>query len=291
MTAFDEAADRVAQGTDARAEADQLVAMMTLEEKLGCLDGEAAFWPGIADLMGGGYHAHGWPAARVERLGVPGLNFADGPRGCVLGPSTTFPVSMARGASFDPGLEERVGEAVGAELRASGATFTGAVCMNLLRHPAWGRAQETYGEDPCHVGEMAAALTRGLQRHVMACMKHFACNSMENARFKVDVTADERALHEVYLPHFKRVATDGVAAVMSAYNSLNGHWCGDSRPLLTGVLREDWGWDGLVVTDFIMGLRRPGGLGAGRLQHRDAVPPTARPGTARRRGLRRARRG
>ena len=257
MTAFDEAADRVAQGTDARAEADHLVAMMTLEEKLGCLDGEAAFWPGIADLMGGGYHAHGWPAARVERLGVPGLNFADGPRGCVLGPSTTFPVSMARGASFDPGLEERVGEAVGAELRASGATFTGAVCMNLLRHPAWGRAQETYGEDPCHVGEMAAALTRGLQRHVMACMKHFACNSMENARFKVDVTADERALHEVYLPHFKRVATDGVAAVMSAYNSLNGHWCGDSRPLLTGVLREDWGWDGLVVTDFIMGLRDP----------------------------------
>ena len=175
----------------------------------------------------------------------------------MLGPSTTFPVSMARGASFDPSLEERIGEAIGAELRASGATFTGAVCMNLLRHPAWGRAQETYGEDPCHVGEMAAALTRGLQRHVMACMKHFACNSMENARFKVDVVVGERALHEVYLPHFKRVATDGVAAVMSAYNSLNGHWCGDSYPLLTKILRDDWGWDGLVVTDFIMGLRDP----------------------------------
>ena len=230
---------------------------MTLEEKLGCLSGEPAFWPGIADLASGGYHAHGWPAARVERLGIPGLNFADGPRGCVLGPSTTFPVSMARAASFDPSLEERIGEAIGAELRASGATFTGAVCMNLLRHPAWGRAQETYGEDPCHVGEMAAALTRGLQRHVMACMKHFACNSMENARFKVDVVAGERALHEVYLPHFKRVASDGVAAVMSAYNSLNGHWCGDSRPLLTEILRDEWGWDGLVITDFIMGLRDP----------------------------------
>ena len=257
MSAFDAAADRVAQGADARAEADALVAMMTLEEKLGCLDGEPAFWPGIADLASGGYHTHGWPAARVERLGIPGLNFADGPRGCVLGPSTTFPVSMARGASFDPDLEERIGDAIGAELRASGATFTGAVCMNLLRHPAWGRAQETYGEDPCHVGEMAAALTRGLQRHVMACVKHFACNSMENARFKVDVVADERALHEVYLPHFKRVASEGVAAVMSAYNSLNGHWCGDSRPLLTEILRDEWGWDGLVVTDFIMGLRDP----------------------------------
>ncbi len=257
MTAFDDAAERVAGGADAGTEADALVSMMTLEEKLGCLSGEPAFWPGIIDLTTGGYHSHGWPAARVDRLGIPGLNFADGPRGCVLGPSTTFPVSMARGASFDPALEEHIGEAIGAELRASEATFTGAVSMNLLRHPAWGRAQETYGEDPHHVGEMAAALTRGLQRHMMACMKHFACNSMENARFKVDVIADERALHEVYLPHFKRVAAEGVAAVMSAYNSLNGHWCGDSRPLLTGILRRDWGWDGLVVTDFIMGLRDP----------------------------------
>ena len=175
----------------------------------------------------------------------------------MIGPATTFPVSMARGASFDPALEQRVGQAIGAELRASGATVTGAVCMNLLRHPAWGRAQETYGEDPHHVGEMAVALTRGLQEHVMACMKHFACNSMENARFKVDVTVGERALHEVYLPHFRRVAGEGVAAVMSAYNSLNGDWCGDSHPLLTGILREEWGWDGLVLTDFILGLRDP----------------------------------
>ena len=257
MTVFDDAAERVAQGVDARAEADALVAMMTSEEKLGCLDGDLPFWPGIVDLGSGGYHAHGWPAARVERLGIPGLNFADGPRGCVLGPSTTFPVSMARGASFDTRLEERIGDAIGAELRASGATFTGAVCMNLLRHPAWGRAQETYGEDPCHVGAMAAALTRGLQRHVMACMKHFACNSMENARFEVDVIAGERALHEVYLPHFKRVVGEGVAAVMSAYNSLNGQWCGDSAALLTDILRRDWGFCGLVVTDFIMGLRDP----------------------------------
>ena len=280
MTAFTDAADRVAAGADARVEAAGLVALMTLEEKLGCLDGDVPFWPGMADLLGGGYHAHPWPAARVERLGVPGLEFADGPRGCVIGPSTTFPVSMARGASFDPALEERVGRAIGAELRASGATLTGAVCMNLLRHPAWGRAQETYGEDPCHVGEMAAALTRGLQEHVMACMKHFACNSMENARFKVDVSAAERALHEVYLPHFKRVADEGVAAVMSAYNSLNGHWCGDSRPLLTGVLRDEWGWDGLVVTDFILGLRDPvGSVAAGcnvempfRQQRAQAVP-------------------
>ena len=257
MTAFDVAAGRVARGADARAEARGLVAQMTLGEKLGCLDGDLPFWPGLADLAGGGYNSHPWPAASVERLGIPGLAFADGPRGCVMGPSTTFPVSMARGASFDPGLEERIGEAIGAELRAGGATFTGAVCMNLLRHPGWGRAQETYGEDPCHVGEMAAALTRGLQHHVMACMKHFACNSMENSRFKVDIVASERALHEVYLPHFKRVASEGAASAMSAYNAVNGRWCGDSGPLLNGVLRDDWGWEGFVVTDFIVGIYDP----------------------------------
>ena len=228
---------------------------MTLDEQLGCLDGDMAFWPGLADMTAGGYYTHPWPAAVVERLGVPGIQFADGPRGAVIADGTAFPVSMARGALFDPAMEERIGGAIGLELRASGATYTGAVCMNLLRHPAWGRAQETYGEDPHHVGRMAAAFTRGLERHVMACMKHFALNSMENARFTVDVTVDERALHEVYLPHFRHVAELGIASVMSAYNSVNGEWCGESPALLTTILREEWGWDGFVISDFIFGLR------------------------------------
>lgn len=256
-TLFDEAADRVAAGGDHRAEARALVAEMTLDEKLDCLDGDTPFWPGLMDMTSGGYYRHPWPAASVERLGVPGLQFADGPRGSVISDGTAFPVSMARGAAFDPALEERVGDVIGLELRASGATFTGAVCMNLLRHPAWGRAQETYGEDPHHVGVMAAALTRGLQRHVMACMKHFALNSMENARFSVDVTVDERALHEVYLPHFERVAGEGVASTMSAYNSVNGSWCGENEVLLADILRDEWGWDGFVISDFIFGLRDP----------------------------------
>ncbi len=264
MTVFGEAAERVRSGADHRVEARALIAEMTLAEKLGCLDGDVDFWPGHIDMVSGGYYAHAWPAAAVERLGVPGIWFADGPRGCVINPSTAFPVSMARGATFDPELEERIGEAIGAELAIHGATFTAAVCLNLLRHPAWGRAQETYGEDPHHVGEMAAALARGLQNHVMACMKHFALNSMENARFSVDVTADERALHEVYLPHFKRVADEGVASTMSAYNSVNGEWCGDSPTLLTDVLRSEWSWDGFVITDFLFGLRDPiGSVGAG----------------------------
>jgi beta-glucosidase len=254
-TAFDEAVARVRSGADRHETARELLALMTVEEKLGCLDGDTPMWPGLFDMTSGGYYEHPWPAAAVPRLGVPGIAFADGPRGCVVGDATAFPVSMARGATFDPDLEERIGSVIGAELRASGATYTGAVCMNLLRHPAWGRAQETYGEDPHHVGAMAAALTRGLQRHVMACMKHFALNSMENARFTVDVVADERALHEVYLPHFRRVAGEGVASVMSAYNSVNGEWCGESRQLLTDILRDEWGWDGFVTSDFIFGLR------------------------------------
>lgn len=255
MTAFETAAGKVRSGANARSEARSLVAQMTLDEKLGCLDGDTPFWPGVSDMVNGGYNEHPWPAAHVDRLGIPGLDFADGPRGCVVGPSTAFPVSMARGASFDPELEQRIGQAIGAELRASGATYTGAVCMNLLRHPAWGRAQETYGEEPFHVGEMAAAFTEGLQRHVMACMKHFAANSMENARFQVDVVADERALHEVYLPHFKRVVQAGVASVMSSYNSLNGEWCGENETLLKRILRDEWGFDGFVITDFVFGLR------------------------------------
>lgn len=262
---FSDAAQRVSSGSDATEEAAALVQELSIDEKLACLDGDLPYWPGLMDMMTGGYNKRTWPAAVVERLGIPGIHFADGPRGCVVGPSTVFPVSMARGASFDPDLEREIGRAIGAELRANGATYTGAVCMNLLRHPAWGRAQETYGEDPHHVGEMALALTEGLQEHVMACMKHFALNSMENARFGVDVTADERALHEVYLPHFRKVAEAGVASVMSAYNSVNGEWCGENRTLLVDILRDEWEWNGFVITDFIAGLRDPiKSVGAGQ---------------------------
>lgn len=254
--AFARAAARIAAGVSRPSdEAIQLVGMMTVAERLDCLDGDLDAWPGLFDMMGGGYHRHTFPAAAVERLGVPGLRFSDGPRGCVINTKTAFPVTMARGASWDRDLEERIGVAIGTELRSEGADFYGGVCINLLRHPAWGRAQETYGEEPYHVGTMGAALTTGAQQRVMACVKHFAVNSMENARFSVDITADERALHEVYLPHFRRVVDAGVASVMSAYNSLNGSFCGENAELLTAILRDEWGFDGFVISDFIFGLR------------------------------------
>lgn len=255
ITTFDEARAAVGDGTAPADAARALVAAMTPEERLWCLDGDAPALAGLAFLTQDGYHKAPFLAAVVERIGLNGVAFADGPRGAVIGNATCFPVSMARGATWDPELEERVGEAIGTELRALGANLTGAVCVNVLRHPAWGRAQETYGEDPYHVGELGAALTRGLQRHVMACVKHFACNSMENARFGVDIEVDEVALHEVYLPHFRRIVDAGAAAVMSAYNSVNGTWCGQNRALLTDVLRGEWGFEGFVISDWVFGLR------------------------------------
>ena len=238
--------DRVAQA---------LCGALTSEEKLATLDGDLEFWEGRIRALTMGQSNRTCPAAVIPRLGVPGFEFLDGPRGVGLGKATCFPVSMARGASFDPALETEIGEAIGRELRVRGGTLFGGVCINLLRHPAWGRAQETYGEDPHHVGTMGAALSQGVQRHVMACVKHFALNSMESSRHRVDVTCDERALHEVYLPHFRRVVESGVASVMSAYNSVNGEWCGHSRHLLTEILKEEWEFDGVVITDFIFGIR------------------------------------
>src|SRR5690625_5638343 len=102
---------------------------------------------------------------------------------------------------------------------------------------------------------MGVALVSGIQRHIMSCAKLFAMNSMENSRFKVNVTADDRALHEVYLPHFKRVVDAGVASLMSSYNSLNGEWAGQNQVLVTDILQDQWGFDGFVKADWGWGMR------------------------------------
>ena len=236
---------------------------LSLEEKVYLMSGHGFIEQYLADE--GQYNISPYQTGGGnERLGLPKLMFTDGPRGVALGSSTCFPVAMARGASWDVALEERIGEAIGREARAQGSNFFGGVCINLLRHPAWGRAQETYGEDPWHLGEMGAALVRGVQRHnVVATVKHFACNSIENARFKVDVVVGERELREVYLPHFKRCIDEGVASVMSAYNKLNGRYCGHNRTLLRTILKEEWGFQGFVHSDFVKGVYGPDAVTAG----------------------------
>lgn len=256
---FSLAVDRVRDGGDAATEARQLFDLLTKQERLSLLDGDQPFWAGMLSLATEGYNIYPYVMGAVDRLGIPGLRFADGPRGSVLGKSTCFPVSMARGATWDVTLEEKVGTVIGREIRALGANFFGGVCINLPRHPAWGRVQETYSDQSVILGEMGAALARGIQGNAMACVKHFALNSMENARFSVDVTIDQADLHETFLPHFKRVIDEGTFAVMSSYNSVNGTWSGQNADLLTATLRDTWHFDGVVITDFIWGMR-DGGL-------------------------------
>jgi beta-glucosidase len=261
MTAF--VPPKGASPAEIEACVDAVLAEATLAEKVTMMSGQGFFEAFVQDNKVWGARPYR-AGSGIERLGIEPLYFTDGPRGVARGQSTCFPCTMARGASFDPALEHRIGLAMAIEARAQGCTLSGAVCINLLRHPAWGRAQETYGEDSFHLGVMGAALGTGLQSHnVLATVKHFALNSMENARFKVDVTIDERTLHEIYLPHFKATLDAGVATVMSAYNQMNGEYCGQNRHLLTDILRGEWGFDGFVHSDWVMGVYKPYGAEAG----------------------------
>lgn len=231
----------------------QLLSQMTLAEKIDQMSGDLALLPSLLEMLWQ-YNVTIYPAGENFRLNLPGIRFSDGPRGVVMDHATSFPVSAARGATWDVALEEQIGEAMGMEARALGANLVAAVCINVLRHPAWGRAQETYGEDPYHLGEMGAALVRGIQKHAMACIKHFAANSIERTRNRVDVRIEERSLREIYLPHFKRCVDEGTACVMSAYNRLNGAYCSENHHLLSEILKEEWGFEGFVMSDFVTGL-------------------------------------
>ena len=236
---------------------DKVIGELSLDEKIGIMSGQITEQKLMDDLfLICHYNVKPYPTKPVERLGLPNIRFVDGPRGVVSGSATCFPVSMARGASFDRDLEEAIGRAIGAEVRAQGGNYYGGVCINLPRNPRWGRAQECYGEDSYHLGEMGAALTRGIQsQNVMACIKHFAMNSIENARFKADVYADKRALYEVYLPHFKRCIEEGAASVMGAYNKVYGEQASESKFLLKDILRDKWGFEGFTLSDFLWAVK------------------------------------
>lgn len=231
--------------------AKELVGQMSLEEKVHLMSGRDD------TLLSGTerYNKNPYQAAGNERLNIPNVKFVDGPRGVVSGNATAFPVTMARGATFDNKLEEKVGEAIGAEVRASGGNLFAGVCMNMPYNPGWGRSQEVYGEDTFALGSMAKSLITGVQKqHVMACVKHFAFNSMENARFKINVTASMRTEREQYLSHFKDAVDAGAASIMSSYNHYKGSYAGHSDYLLNKVLKEEWGFDGFVMSDFIWGV-------------------------------------
>lgn len=234
----------------------EIVSQMTLEEKIHMMAGHSE---PSASMGGGGYNLTPYPFGGCKRLDVPELHFCDGPRGCVSGNSTCFPAPMARGATFDPELEREIGNAIGKEVLGNGGDYFGGVCMNIPYHPGAGRSQECYGEDSYHMGEMASALMEGVQeQNVIACAKHFAFNSMERSRFKVNVTADDRTEQEVYLPHFRKVVERGAASVMNAYNLYKGKKCGHNPYLLRQVLKDGWGFDGFVISDFAFGVSSAG---------------------------------
>lgn len=264
-TAFAAAVDSVRRGErDLVSAVGDLVGRLTDDELLWLLDGDLTILGGLREISKG-YNKIPFPAGRIDRLGIPGIRFTDGPRGAAVGASTAFPVAIARAASWDPAVERSVADAIGAEASAQGANLWAGICVNLAYAPGWGRSQEAYGEDPLLLGAMGAAAVDGANPWVMSCVKHFALNSMEEVRFRVDVRVAEDVLREVYLPHFRTVVEAGVDSVMSAYNSVNGTWAGQNRHLLTEILRDDWGFRGFVMTDFIWGLRDPvGSVAAGQ---------------------------
>jgi len=234
-------------GQDLENRVDELIEQMTLEEKVTQMSGNTP--------ITGAYGEQLWNVPGLERLGIPPFGMSDGPRGVgVHEGATAFPVGMARAATWDPDLERRVGEAMGRELRSIGGNVLLAPTINNLRHPSWGRSQETYGEDVHLLSRMGVAFVQGVQQYVLANPKHYAANSIEDTRFQVDVTIDERTLREIYLPHFRAAVHEGGAAsIMSAYNSVNGQFCGENEALLRRILKAEWSFDGFVLSDFTLG--------------------------------------
>ena len=176
---------------------------------------------------------------------IRGFYYRDGPRGVNLNAngdgqsdfSTAFPVAIARGAAFDTDLEYAIGEAIGDEMLASGNTMLLAPTVNILRHPAWGRAQETYGEDVFLLGRLGSAFVVGVQQYTGACAKHYAANNIEDGRESANATMDEQTLRETYARHFGMIIQEGgVSSVMAAYNQINGTHSTQNSHLLGDIL-------------------------------------------------------
>lgn len=239
----------------------KIISELTLEEKVSLMSGIGYYFGGnydVSESTNKHYNYRPFYCGGLEAKKIPMMLFTDGPRGVVVGNNhnTCFPVTMLRGATFDIKLEERIGRAIGKETKARECNLFAGVCINLPYHPGWGRSQETYGEDSFHIGQMGSALVRGVQReNVIACIKHYAFNSMELSRYRVNITCSRRTEREVFLPHFKECIDSGAAAVMSSYNSYEGSCCGQNGYLLNQVLKEEWGFDGFVMSDFNDGIK------------------------------------
>lgn len=223
---------------------EDLLSKLTLREKVALLSGTDS-----------------WHTTTIKRVGIPPLTMTDGPHGVrathpeggrIVGPTTAFPTGISMASSWNPELIEQVGAALGEETRAMGCDVLLGPCVNIVRTPLAGRNFESYSEDPYLAGGIAVAWVKGVQsRGIGTSLKHFACNNQETERFRGSSVVDERTLREIYLPAFERVVEEaGPWTVMCAYNRVNGVYASQNYHLLTEILKEEWGFDGVVVSDW-----------------------------------------
>lgn len=247
--------------------AELLLAELTDDERISLLAGDE--FQGVL----GGEGTHTGTSDGVPRVDLPTIYFSDGPVGVRSGKATAMPVPMGLAASFDRALARLHGKTIATEARAKGNDVVFAPTVNILRTPLWGRAFETYGEDPFLTGQIGVGWIEGAQSTgVIANVKHFAANNQEGAgeqadesrpgqpvgppgeegsRFTVNVNVDERTLREIYLPQFEAAIKEGdVGSVMCAYPKVNGAYACENGFLLKKVLRDDWGFKGFVLADY-----------------------------------------
>lgn len=224
---------------------DHILAQLSLREKISLLSGR--------DL---------WCTNPIERLGVPAIVMTDGPHGVradppsvggrPVGPATSFPTGVSMAATWDPALIERVGIALAEETRGMGCDILLGPCVNIARTPLAGRNFEAYSEDPYLAGKIGIAWVKGLQsQKVGASLKHFALNNQEFERNRGSSEIDERTMREIYLPQFEMIVKETQPwTVMCSYNRINGIYASENYYLLTEILREEWGFEGAVISDW-----------------------------------------
>ena len=215
---------------------EELLGQLTLEEKIHLLSGDST-----------DFNAQGLP-----RLAIPSIRMGDGPAGIRIGRSTAFPSPINLAASWDVALASKFGDALAAETLAKGRTCILGPCVGIHRFPLNGRNFESFGEDPWLTSRLGVGVIRSVQaRGVIPAVKHFAVNDQEWERREVDVRVDERTLREIHLPAFEAAVKEaGVWSVMSSYNRINGPHASQSAPLLDGILKGDWGFRGIVMSDW-----------------------------------------